>query len=162
MKVVKTDLKNRGLGLEAIKFILNETAVGRVATVSPDGLPYVVPVFFAFDGDRVYFHCAQEGKKIDNLKANPSVCCEADDLILVDVSPTNPCRGTVYYRSVIATGKAAIISGDEKVRALWMIADKYAGGKATGEMPDESIDETCVVRIDIEEISGKAHLPGSK
>jgi nitroimidazol reductase NimA-like FMN-containing flavoprotein (pyridoxamine 5'-phosphate oxidase superfamily) len=162
MKVTKADRKNRGIGLEAITITLKETAVGRVATISPDGYPYVVPVFFVFDGDKVYFHCAGEGKKLENLKANPSVCFEADDLILVDVSPTNPCTGTVYYRSVIATGKASLIGGEEKVRALWMLADKYSGGKATGEMSHESIDETCVVRIDIDEISGKAHLPGGK
>ena len=162
MKVVKADRKSRGMNLDAITVVLGQAAVGRVATISPDGYPYVVPVFFVFDGDKIYFHCALEGKKLDNLKAQPSVCFEIDDLIIVDVSPTNPCNGTVYYRSVIATGKASLVGGEEKARALWLLADKYAGGKATGRMTQESIDGTCVVRIDVEEISGKAHLPNSQ
>ena len=73
MKITKTDRKNRGMDLDAITDLLNRAPVGRVATVSTDGTPYVVPVNFAFEGDRIYFHCALEGMKLDYISANPKV-----------------------------------------------------------------------------------------
>ncbi len=48
MKITKTDRKSRGMDLEAITALMNKAPVGRFATVSPDGVPYVVPVNFAF------------------------------------------------------------------------------------------------------------------
>jgi uncharacterized protein len=159
MKITKSDRKNRGLDLEAITELLNRAQVGRVATVSTDGTPYVVPVNFAFEGDRIYFHSALEGMKLDYIKANPKVGFEADELIELYSSPERPCFCGSYYRGVIARGKAAIVTDREKkMHALWLLVDKYVG-KRYGEMPADIVDRTCVVEIVVDEISGKAHLP---
>lgn len=162
MKITKTDRKSRGMDLGAITELLNKVPVGRIATVSPDGTPYVIPVNFAFEGDRIYFHCNLEGMKLDYVKANPKAGFEADELIEVYSSPGKPCSCGTYYRSVIARGKASIVTDREKKRhALWLLVDKYVG-KRDGEMPAGVVDQTCVVEIVVSEISGKAHLPDKK
>lgn len=162
MKIVKSDRKNRGMDLESITELLNRAQVGRVATVSTDGTPYVVPVNFAFEGDRIYFHCALEGMKLDYIKANPKVGFEADELIELYSSPERPCFCGSYYQGVIARGKAAIVNDREKkMHALWLLVDKYVGTRY-GEMPADIVDRTCVVEIIVDEISGKAHLPDKK
>ncbi|OPY26894.1 MAG: Pyridoxamine 5'-phosphate oxidase [Methanocella sp. PtaU1.Bin125] len=159
MKVTKSDRKSRGMDLDAITELLNKAPVGRVATVSPDSTPYIVPVNFAFDGDRIYFHCALEGMKLDCIRANPKVGFEADELLEVYASADRPCFCGSYYRSVIARGKAAIVTDREKkLQALWLLVEKYAG-KCYGEMPADIVERTCVVEIVIDEISGKTHLP---
>ncbi len=159
MKVTKTDRKSRGMDLDAITGLLNKAPVGRVAAISPDGTPYVVPVNFAFEGDRIYFHCALEGLKLDYIRANPKVGFEADELIEQYASPERPCFCGSYYKGAIARGKAAIVTDREKkLHALWLLVDKYVG-ECYGEMPADIVDRTCVVEIVIDEISGKAHLP---
>jgi uncharacterized protein len=162
MKITKSDRKNRGMDLDAITDLLNRAQVGRVATVSPDGTPYVVPVNFAFEGECIYFHCALEGMKLDYIKINPRVGFEADELIELYSSPERPCFCGSYYQSVIARGKAAIVTDREKkMHALWLLVDKYVG-KRYGEMPADIVDRTCVVEILVDEISGKAYLPDKK
>jgi nitroimidazol reductase NimA-like FMN-containing flavoprotein (pyridoxamine 5'-phosphate oxidase superfamily) len=61
MKVTKTDRKSRSMDLDAIADLLDRAPVGRVATVSTDGTPYVVPVNFAFEGDRSIFTVPSKG-----------------------------------------------------------------------------------------------------
>lgn len=147
------------MDLDAIADLLNRAPVGRVATVSPDGTPYVVPVNFAFEGDRIYFHCALEGRKLDNIKADPRVCFEADELLGLSVSAEKPCSSDSYYRSVIAWGKARVVA-DEKVmlHALRLLIKKHTGDKEPGEFVPEVLARTAVVEIVIDEISGKALL----
>ncbi len=162
MKVTKADRKSRGMDIEAISGLLNKSPVGRMATISPDGTPYIVPVNFAFEGDRIYFHCALEGMKLDYIRSNPKVGFEADELLELYTTPGKPCSCGAHYRSVIARGKAAIVTDREKkLHALWLLVDKYVG-RRDGEMPADIVDKTCVVEIVIDEISGKAHLPKNK
>jgi nitroimidazol reductase NimA-like FMN-containing flavoprotein (pyridoxamine 5'-phosphate oxidase superfamily) len=162
MKVTKADRKGRGMDLDAITDLLNKAPVGRLATISPDGTPYVLPVNFAFEGDRIYIHCALEGMKLDNIRANAKVGFETDELIELYSSKEKPCNCGCYYRSVVARGKAAIVDDREKkVHALLLLVEKYAG-KEHGEMPADIIDKTCVVEIIVDEISGKARIPANK
>jgi nitroimidazol reductase NimA-like FMN-containing flavoprotein (pyridoxamine 5'-phosphate oxidase superfamily) len=119
-----------------------------------DGKPYVVPVCFVFDVGRIYFHCALEGKKLDNIRANPSVCFSVYEVLGMGVGADRPCNSWAYFRSVMASGTARILEGDEKLRPLRLLAEKFAGGPVA-EMPADSVGRTCVVEITIDEVSGK-------
>ncbi len=79
---------------------------------------YVVPVSFGCtqqDGKAViYFHCAQEGLKLDFLKKNPKVCVEGD--IFHKVEPT--AHGiTTRYESVIGFGQCVFIEEEKEILA---------------------------------------------
>jgi PPOX class probable F420-dependent enzyme len=52
--------------------------VCRVATVSADGVPHLVPVCHVLDGDRICFGSGDDATKIRNLRANPRVTVTVD------------------------------------------------------------------------------------
>ena len=64
--------------------------LGRLATVSLDGQPHVVPVAYEFDGKFIYFggYNLAKSLKFRNIKKNPKVAFVVDDL--VSVKPWNP------------------------------------------------------------------------
>ena len=53
--------------------LLCEESVGYLG-LSMDGQPYVVPLNYAYVENKILFHCALEGKKLDCIRANPQVC----------------------------------------------------------------------------------------
>ena len=63
--------------LAEIEAIINRSLVCRLAMVDGD-LPYIVPLCFGYDKNKLYFHTGTKGKKIDILKQNPHVCVEFD------------------------------------------------------------------------------------
>jgi len=137
--------------------VLRDCEYAALATVNKDGTPYCIPVSPAVLNGAVYFHCAEEGQKIDNIKNNGSVCISG-----VRYTKMIPGEFTTEFESAVATGKCAIISDKtEKIEALRAICEKYA--KSNMDHFDSqiarSIDHTCVCKIQIENITGKANMP---
>jgi len=52
---------------------LSVSKLARLATVKPDGAPYVNPVWFLFDGRFVYVHARARAQYVENLKRQPRV-----------------------------------------------------------------------------------------
>jgi nitroimidazol reductase NimA-like FMN-containing flavoprotein (pyridoxamine 5'-phosphate oxidase superfamily) len=52
--------------------------VCRVATASADGVPHLVPVCHVLAGGKVYFGSGDDGRKVENLRANPRVTVTID------------------------------------------------------------------------------------
>jgi PPOX class probable F420-dependent enzyme len=48
----------------------SETTVW-LSTVSADGTPHLVPIWFSWDGDRLFVASKPEAKKVRNLRSNP-------------------------------------------------------------------------------------------
>jgi nitroimidazol reductase NimA-like FMN-containing flavoprotein (pyridoxamine 5'-phosphate oxidase superfamily) len=148
MRRAEKEIKDR----KAIEEILRRATVCRLGLC--DGhLPYVVPLSFGYEENRLYFHSAPEGRKMEIIKANPQVCFEVD----VDeeyVAAEVPCDWTVKYSSVIGFGKAHLLeSAEEKRRALDVILAHYSSGKY--EYPLGTLDTVAVVRVDIDRMTGK-------
>lgn len=118
-------------------------------------LPFLVPVFYAFDGTALYFHSAQAGKKMEILKRNNNVCFE----ISVDhgfIESDEACDFEARHRTVIGMGKAVFVEdAAEKIRALDLIVAHFSDTKF--EYPQASLDRTAVIRIDILSLQGKKH-----
>jgi len=60
-----------------IESIINRFPVCRI-DLSENGLPYIIPVCFGYNDKRLYFHSANDGKKIDQIKKNNNVSFEFD------------------------------------------------------------------------------------
>ena len=108
---------------EKIREILTRCTVGRLATSGRDGYPYITPVNYVYHNDSIYFHCAHQGEKIDNILADNRVCFEVDiPLAYLDLAfdPTRPpCQVHQFYHCVIIRGRAEIVEDPvEKVAAL--------------------------------------------
>jgi len=140
--------------------LLNSCNTGRLGTVGADGWPMVKPLNFAYHGGSIYFHCALEGEKLDDIRRDNRVCFEVDlPLAYVKGTPENPCRAEYLYRSVIIRGRAFIVSErEERLLALDLLMGKYQPEKGYGPYPEDKLALTCIVRIDIEDMSGKEDL----
>lgn len=137
-----------------IDSIISSTNLMRIALV--DGaMPFLVPVFYAFDGSALYFHSAQAGTKIEILKRNSNVCFE----ISIDngfIVSDEPCDFEAKHRTVIGIGKAVFIENEaEKIKALDLIVAHFSPKKFA--YPQANLDRTAVIRIDIDSIKGKKH-----
>jgi nitroimidazol reductase NimA-like FMN-containing flavoprotein (pyridoxamine 5'-phosphate oxidase superfamily) len=143
----------RALTNEQAAEILQKGEYGILSTVSPDGQPYGVPVSFAYTDDALYFHCAVEGHKLDNLESNPRV-----SFCVVGGTELLPDKFATRYESAIAFGKACELIGNEKRSALMELLKKYSADFVEkGERYIENdIEKTRVFKIEIETLSGKA------
>lgn len=140
--------------LTEIYAIIRSANLMRIALV--DGaLPFLVPVFYAFDGSALFFHSAQEGTKIDILKRNNNVCFE----ISIDqgfIESDEPCDFEAKHRTVIGIGKAVFVEDEaKKIKALDLIVAHFSEKKF--EYPKSNLAHTAVIRIDIDSVKGKKH-----
>jgi nitroimidazol reductase NimA-like FMN-containing flavoprotein (pyridoxamine 5'-phosphate oxidase superfamily) len=117
------------------------------------GGPYVVPVNFGYDGERIWIHCAEEGRKLDLLAEDPRVCFEA--CVDVRIVPGKRCGWGARFRSVVGFGTATLVDDPaEKARGLGVLIEHYSGRPDV--VPLEKADDVAVLRIDILSITGKA------
>jgi uncharacterized protein len=153
-------LKKKITDAAVIIDILNSCHTGRLGTVGADGWPMVKPLNFVYHEGRIYFHCAFEGEKLDHIRRDNRVCFEVDlPLAYVKGTRENPCRAEYLYRSVIVRGRAEIVEERaERLLALDSLMLKYQPEGGYGPYPEEKLALTCIVRIDIEDISGKEDL----
>jgi nitroimidazol reductase NimA-like FMN-containing flavoprotein (pyridoxamine 5'-phosphate oxidase superfamily) len=138
----------------AIDDVLRRAELLHLAMSGADG-PYVVPVNFGYDGERIYIHCALEGRKLDVLAQDPRVCFEAS--VDVRVVPATGCGWTARFRSVVGFGTASLVTDDaEKAYALGVVISHYSGEPET--VPAAKAKGVAVLRIDIESMTGKASV----
>lgn len=148
---------------DVITELLQTSPVGRLGTIGKDGYPVVKPLNFAYHEGKIYFHTAKEGEKIDDIKRDDRVCFEVDLPIAYVRAKEHPCEAGYLYRSVMIKGRARIIEDqDEKLFALKCLLEKYQPDGGYGDFPEASLAKTGVVRIDIEEMTGKEDLGDGK
>jgi nitroimidazol reductase NimA-like FMN-containing flavoprotein (pyridoxamine 5'-phosphate oxidase superfamily) len=146
---------DRAVREEQAREILARAEHGVLATVGTDGWPYAVPVNHVLAGDVLYIHCALEGHKLENLvhEERVSFCAVAGATVL-------PASLSTLYESAIVFGRAAVVTDPaEKRRALELLAIRFCGAVTpeAEKVIADSGSQTAVVRIRIEQISGKAH-----
>ena len=135
-----------------VEQMLEQAKVCRLAMVDR-GMPYVVPLNFGYREGALYFHSAPEGRKIDVLRANPTVCFEVDELVKLNKA-AGACDWGVSFKSVIGTGTARILEiPAEKKNGLDIIMAHYSG--RSFDYPDEMLAKTAVIQVTIHEMTGK-------
>jgi nitroimidazol reductase NimA-like FMN-containing flavoprotein (pyridoxamine 5'-phosphate oxidase superfamily) len=137
---------------EEIEAIIRQALVCRLAMVEGD-TPYVVPLCFGYADHALYFHSANEGKKLEILKKNNRVCFEFD----IDQSlkkNEEACAWGMRYKSVIGFGAACFLTDYEsKRKALDIIMRNYSDKSFTYQK--SAIEKTIVIKVDIEQMTGK-------
>ena len=122
---------------------------------------YIVPMNFGMietDGKiSLYFHSAVCGRKIDILRSQSRVSFEMDTgHRLVADSVSGQC--SFLYQSVIGSANAVFVEDRaEKILALKLIMEHY-GDKSVWDFSDEVLSKTAVIRLDVTELSCKAHV----
>lgn len=133
--------------------ILENGEYGILSTVSSINEPYGVPVNYCLINECIYFHCALEGKKINNIDSNPKV-----SFCVVGKTEVLPDKFGTKYESCIVQGLASESFGEEKQLALEGLVHKYSENFVSEglEYIEKLRDKARVFKISIESISGKA------
>ncbi len=117
---------------------------------------YLVTLSYGYDESKnaLYFHCAKEGKKIDFIKSNPFVC----GTVIEDNGYKDGC--VQAYRSVVFRGKMIIVEDlHEKKIGFDVLLNQLENDPSTIKnklfKKDETYENLELLRLDINEISGK-------
>lgn len=117
---------------------------------------YGIPLNFVLNEESLYFHCAPEGKKLQLMKQNNEVC-----FCIIGNTKPFPEKFTTAYESVLVFGKISLVDeSNERMHALELIVAKYSPDfKDLGrKYAEKSFHRTAVLRLDINQISGKTKI----
>lgn len=146
--------KDRQLPEDEIQHILNTADYGVLSTVSEDGTPYGIPLNYAYKENKIYFHCAAAGHKLDNIKENPQISfCITSDVEVVSN------KFTTKYKSVILFGTAKEADDEDKLDILKLLIEKYSSAHIESGMKyiKEGAKHTSIYEIEISHITGKGN-----
>lgn len=146
--------KRQGLSKEEISAVLHRGTSGVLALSGDDNYPYAVPISYVYDGEKIYFHCAKSGHKLDAIQKNAKA-----SFCVIDQDQIVPDKYTSYFRSVIAFGQMRIIEDEQEKRtAIEKLAVKYAPESTSGGRKHEIDREwtsLCMLEMHIDYITGK-------
>ena len=134
--------------------ILDTETSGVLAVSGDDGYPYAVPMSFVCNDNKIYFHCAKSGHKLDAVRreSKASFCViHKDDVV--------PEEFTTYYKSVITFGRIRVIDDGEKMKAAAkLLGRKYFPLGTEERLNDEisgSVNNMLILELQIEHMTGK-------
>jgi len=130
--------------------VLSRASVGRLACCRMNQ-PYVVPVSIVYDPRQVcLFSFSMIGKKVEWMRANPSVCVEVEDL-----------DDRFNWTTIVIFGRYDEISDapeqrDQRDRALHLFSERsqwWLPGAA--RLPSLEHNAAVVYRINIDQMTGR-------
>lgn len=145
----------RAIEQDEIMEVLETAEYGILSTISEDDTPYGTPLNFAYDNGVLYFHCATEGHKLDNIRYNANGC-----FTIVDSVELLASKFSTKYRSVVVFGKVQIVeTPEEKKQGLIKIVEKLSPDFVENGIKyiDGAFDRVTVLRMDVEHMTGKSH-----
>ena len=123
--------------------------------MSAKGIPYVLPMNFALDGDSVILHSAQSGRMWETLKKNPKVCInwtQGEELAWQDKQVA--CSYRIKSKSVLVEGIVEFIDAyPEKERCLKLIMTQYSNMDFKFSTP--AVKNVGILRVHIKKITAK-------
>ncbi len=146
--------KKRAIDNEAAAALLRSERRGVLAVNGDDGYPYAVPIDFLYDEEKnkIYFHGAKAGYKIEALRACDKVCFTVYGHETVRKEQWAP-----YVQSVVIFGRCHLL---DNIPWVMDTAKRFA----MKYFPDESIadkeiasfaDAMQMFEIEIENMCGK-------
>lgn len=137
-----------------LKKILKSCAYVTIA-FSKNNQPYLVSLSYGYDEIRncLFFHCANEGKKLQYLRSNNAVWGQA----LIDHGYAQG-KCTHLYASVHFSGKASLLKSlEEKSEAMKCMINQLDKNpeRLLADLKPERLKNTMMGRIDIEHMTGK-------
>lgn len=138
-----------------IDAVLDEALVCHLAVEGADG-PIVLPTGFVRIGDEVVVHGSAAGHLL-RLAADGRPVCVAVTILDGLVLARSAFSHSMNYRSVVAFGRARVVEGEEKARALTAFLEKMVPGRSTEARPptQAELEATLVLAVPLDEASAK-------
>ncbi|MDI2127509.1 pyridoxamine 5'-phosphate oxidase family protein [Yinghuangia seranimata] len=136
--------------------VLDAGLVGHVAVSDDQGRPYVLPVAYARDGDRVLIHGSTGSRLFRALAAGAPTCLT---VTLLDglVVARSAFESSMNYRSAMVFGICEVVEGDAKAAALDLLTDHLLPGRRADLRPHKKkeLAATLVLALPLDETSVK-------
>jgi nitroimidazol reductase NimA-like FMN-containing flavoprotein (pyridoxamine 5'-phosphate oxidase superfamily) len=138
---------------QEMEALLRQETLGYLG-LAAGGQPYVVPLNYAYVEGKILFHCALEGKKLDDIRANPQVCFAIGHMTgrVREHAGQNPCH--LDSDSVICYGRARIVETAKERKALLDLFNRRYNPDAE-PISQERAENCGAVEITIEEMTGR-------
>ena len=145
---------------DALHAVLDAGLVAHVAVVS-DGQPYVLPVGYARDGERVLLHGSTGSRLFRALAAGAPTCLTVtllDGLVLA----RSAFESSMNYRSVMVLGSCTELHGADKDAALRRLSDHLLPDRWDDVRPPsrKELAKTTVLALPLDECSVKISTGG--
>ncbi|MFF7244033.1 pyridoxamine 5'-phosphate oxidase family protein [Embleya sp. NPDC008237] len=140
----------------ALHAVLDAGLVGHLAITGEDGQPFVLPVAYARDGERVLIHGSTGSRLFRGLAAGAPTCLT---VTLLDglVVARSAFESSMHYRSAMVLGSCVVLPEDEKVAALDLLTDRLLPGRRDELRPHRAreLAATLVLALSLDEASVK-------
>lgn len=123
------------------RFLATPKLIGRLATVSAQGTPHVVPVWYLWEDDFIWIHTFESTRKVRQLRQNPHCA------LVVDVA--DPVEGLT---AVLIEGQAELVTephAEVRARAERVYQRYLTAGELAAPDPQSWLDsaEGLVLKI---------------
>ncbi len=146
--------KKNEIDVNVAQALLQNSRRGVLAVNGDDGYPYAIPVNYFYDTEnqKIYFHGARAGHKVDALKACDKICFTVYGNEQIKEEAWAP-----FMQSVVVFGRCHLLEAGPKATALLKrFAMKYYPNE---QLADEEIEHAGkavqMFEIEIEHLSGK-------
>ena len=123
--------------------------------MSDNNVPYLLPLNFAMDGDRVILHSAQQGRMWETIRKNPKVCINwilGEELAWQDIQVG--CSYRVKSKSVMVEGTAETVDDlEEKERIVRKFMTQYSN--LPFKFNEPAIRNVGILLVKIEKLTAK-------
>lgn len=131
----------------------------RIGLKDGEGI-YIVPLNFGYedrDGElALYFHGADEGKKMDLIREQEMVSFEMDTKHEL-VEGNAPCAYSYLFESVMGRGRIEVLQDyQEKVHGLTAVMSHYSD-RTDWVFPEKMVEGMAVLRLTVTQWSCKKH-----
>jgi hypothetical protein len=139
-----------------IEEMLRKREWGVMAT-TVDGQPYIVPLNYAYVHDRIVFHAALKGRKLDEIAANPRVCfcVGSQEGTMQDHQNGDPCH--MNHGSVQVFGRAQVVP-DGEWKVVLANAFNRMFNPVAKELDEKRLVGCAIVEIVIEEMVARREI----
>lgn len=148
--------KDREMSPDFAYMVIKDSDFVTLSMITPDDLPYAVPIQMVENQGQLYFHCAKEGEKLNCLRGNPHVCISC--VRQLNIVPE---ALTTKYQSAIFQGTAMeVMDREKKIGVLQLLCQKYAPThmeKAKDEI-STYLSATSIWEVSVTSATGKEHI----
>jgi nitroimidazol reductase NimA-like FMN-containing flavoprotein (pyridoxamine 5'-phosphate oxidase superfamily) len=138
--------------------LLEKAVYGRLATCGDSIQPYITPINFVLNDEKIYFHCGFKGQKIKNIKSNSKVCFEVSRHGKLYVAP-HAKNFSMRYWSILVFGQASQVNDEtKKLFVMNKLMEKYAPGYEYTPLTLADMKTCNLIEITINEITGKVSV----
>jgi nitroimidazol reductase NimA-like FMN-containing flavoprotein (pyridoxamine 5'-phosphate oxidase superfamily) len=147
---------------DQINTLLDSEYVAHVGFVDNDiNEPFVIPMAFARDNDRILLHGSTGSRIMMKIAAGAQLCITITKLNALVVAKS-AFNSSMNYESVMIFGKAKLLKDDEKLAAMSAISDVLVPGMSSYARPmtGKEVAGTMIVEVPLTKYSAKSRIGG--